>query len=255
MEGKTKLVVIEDEVKIAEMIKDYLEKEGARVYLAKDGLSGIQRVKEHSPHLVILDLMLPDLGGLEVCRRLRQDQDVPIIILTAKSQETDRVVGLEVGADDYITKPFSLAELAARVRAVLRRTNAQGQKSPSKAPEKTLVRGPFRLDLENHQLKKEEQEIILTPTEFNLMFLMARSPGRVFSRLQLLEACLGEAYSGYERSIDTHISNLRKKIEQDPAHPRHIVTVFGLGYKFNLPGEAPGQSGQSGQSDQSVQDL
>ena len=252
MEGKTKLVVIEDEVKIAEMIKDYLEKEGARVYLAKDGLSGIQRVKEHSPHLVILDLMLPDLGGLEVCRRLRQDQDVPIIILTAKSQETDRVVGLEVGADDYITKPFSLAELAARVRAVLRRTNAQGQKSPSKAPEKTLVRGPFRLDLENHQLKKEEQEIILTPTEFNLMFLMARSPGRVFSRLQLLEACLGEAYSGYERSIDTHISNLRKKIEQDPAHPRHIVTVFGLGYKFNLPGEAPGQSGQSGQS---VQDL
>jgi len=247
LEGKTKLVVIEDEVKIAEMIKDYLEKEGARVYLAKDGLSGIQRVKEHSPHLVILDLMLPDLGGLEVCRRLRQDQDVPIIMLTAKSQETDRVVGLEVGADDYITKPFSLAELAARVRAVLRRTNAQGQESSSKAPEKTLVQGPFRLDLENHQLKKEEQEIILTPTEFTLLALLARSPGRVFSRLQLLEACLGEAYSGYERSIDTHISNLRKKIEQDPAHPRYIVTVFGLGYKFNLPGEGPGQSAQSGQ--------
>ncbi len=228
-----KLVVIEDEVKIAQMIKDYLEKEGASVYLARDGTSGLQQVRERDPHLVILDLMLPDMSGLEICRRLRQQSDVPIIMLTAKSQETDRVVGLEMGADDYITKPFSLAELAARVRAVLRRTRAP--ESPQKNAEKILTRGPFALDIENHQLMKGQQEISLTPTEFSILAFMARSPGRVFSRLQLLEACLGEAYSGYERSIDTHIRNLRKKIEADPAHPEHIITVFGLGYKFHLP--------------------
>ena len=237
MGGKIKLVVIEDEIKIAQMIKEYLENEGASVYLARDGASGLQQVKEKAPHLVILDLMLPDMNGLDVCRRLRQESDIPIIMLTAKSQETDRVVGLEVGADDYVTKPFSLAELAARVRAVLRRT--QNQEARQKDQEKILVRGPFQLDIENHQLKKGQQEIILTPTEFSILALMARSPGRVFSRLQLLEACLGEAYSGYERSIDTHISNLRKKIEVNPASPEYIITVFGLGYKFHIPESGP----------------
>jgi len=230
---KMKLVVIEDEVKIARMIKDYLEKEGASVSLARDGASGLQQAREEAPHLVILDLMLPDINGLEICRRLRQQSDVPIIMLTAKSQETDRVVGLEMGADDYITKPFSLAELAARVRAVLRRTRVP--ESRQNHGEKILTRGPFALDIENHQVKKGPQEILLTPTEFSLLAFMARSPGRVFSRLQLLEACLGEAYSGYERSIDTHIRNLRKKIETNPAHPEHIITVFGLGYKFQVP--------------------
>ena len=233
MGEKLKLVVIEDETKIAQMIKEYLEKEGAHVYLARDGSSGLQQVKEKTPHLIILDLMLPDMNGLDVCRRLRQESDIPIIMLTAKSQETDRVVGLEVGADDYITKPFSLAELAARIRAVLRR--AQVQEARQKDQEKILVRGPFQLDIESHQLKKEEKEILLTPTEFNILALMARSPGRVFSRLQLLEACLGEAFSGYERSIDTHISNLRKKIEVNSTNPEHIITVFGLGYKFHIP--------------------
>jgi len=230
---KMKLVVIEDEVKIARMIKDYLEKEGASVYLARDGASGLQLVREEDPHLVILDLMLPDINGLEVCRLLRQQSDIPIIMLTAKSQETDRIVGLEIGADDYITKPFSLAELAARVRAVLRRTRVA--ESRQNHAEKILTRGPFSLDIENHQVKKGQQEILLTPTEFSLLAFMARSPGRVFSRLQLLEVCLGEAYSGYERSIDTHIRNLRKKIETDPAHPVYIITVFGLGYKFQVP--------------------
>ncbi len=230
MTGKTRLVVIEDEVKIAQMVKDYLEKEGAKVFLARDGASGMELVKKESPHLVVLDLMLPDLNGLEICRKLRQDQDVPIIMLTAKSQETDRVVGLEMGADDYITKPFSLAELAARIRAVLRRSFVQ--ETAQKATEKVISRGPFLLDVENHLVKKGEQDIFLTPTEFNLLALLIRQPGRVFSRLQLLEACLGEAYSGYERSIDTHISNLRKKIEDNPASPVHIITVFGVGYKF-----------------------
>ncbi len=231
MTEKYKLVVIEDEVKIGQMIKDYLEKEGAEVFLAKDGTGGMKMVKEKSPHLVLLDLMLPDINGLEVFRQLRRDMDTPVIMLTAKSQEVDRVVGLELGADDYITKPFSLAELAARIRVVLRRTMLQ--QKLQRGQEKVIIRGPFHLDVENYQLKKDSWDIILTPMEFNLFALLARYPGRVFSRLQLLEACLGEAYSGYERSIDTHISNLRKKIENDPGHPFYITTVFGLGYKYS----------------------
>ncbi len=231
MTSNLTLVLIEDEIKIAQMVKDYLEKEGASVFIAGNGERGIELVREKSPDLVILDLMLPDISGLEVCRRLRQEKNIPIIMLTAKSQETERVVGLEVGADDYITKPFSLAELTARVRAVLRRSYVS--KTEAMAIEKLITRGPLHLNIENHQVSKGGQEIILTPTEFNILALLARCPGRVFSRLQLLEACLGDAYSGYERSIDTHISNLRKKIESDPANPTFILTVFGLGYKFS----------------------
>ena len=228
---KLTLVLIEDEIKIARMVKDYLEKEGANVYIAGTGEKGIELAREKSPDLVILDLMLPDISGLEVCRRLRQEKNIPIIMLTAKSQETERIVGLEMGADDYITKPFSLAELTARVRAVLRR--AWLPINEEKAKEKNITRGPLHLNIENHQVSKDGEEIILTPTEFNILALLARHPGRVFSRLQLLEACLGDAYSGYERSIDTHISNMRKKIEPDPANPTFILTVFGLGYKFS----------------------
>ncbi len=230
MTVKHKLVIIEDEMKIAQMLKEYLENEGAEVFLAGDGAGGVKLVEEKSPDLVILDLMLPDINGLEICRQLRVNKNIPIIILTAKSRETDRIVGLEMGADDYVTKPFSLAELAARVRAVLRRSVLQGNRSETH--EKLIVRGRFYLDIENHHIKKGEKELFLTPTEFNILALMARYPGRVFSRLQLLENCLGEAYSGYERSIDTHISNLRKKVENDPANPNHIITVFGIGYKF-----------------------
>lgn len=228
-----KIVVIEDEDKIARMIKDYLEKEGMTVFLARDGTGGIELIKRYSPDLLILDLMLPDLDGLEICRRLRQEENIPIIMLTARAQETDRVVGLEMGADDYIVKPFSLAELAARIRAVMRRTGEQ-QKAEGKNKEeaKILTRGELHIDVENRSVKKGDREIELTPTEFKILSLMARHPGRVFSRLQLLEACLGEAYSGYERSIDTHISNLRKKIENDVSNPSYIVTVFGFGYKF-----------------------
>jgi DNA-binding response OmpR family regulator len=228
---KLTLVLIEDEIKIARMVNDYLEKEGANVYIAGTGEKGIELVREKSPDLVILDLMLPDISGLEVCRRLRQEKNIPIIMLTAKSQETERIVGLEMGADDYITKPFSLAELTARVRAVLRRACLPKNEEMDK--EKLIIRGPLHLNIENHQVSKGGEEIILTPTEFNILALLARHPGRVFSRLQLLEACLGDAYSGYERSIDTHISNMRKKIEPDPANPTFILTVFGLGYKFS----------------------
>lgn len=231
-----KIVVIEDEAKIARMIKDYLVKEGMTIYLAADGTTGIELVRQHAPDLLILDLMLPDISGLEVCRILRQDKNIPIIMLTARSQETDRVVGLEMGADDYMVKPFSLAELAARIRAVMRRAGEQGGTPRAAAVKKNettiLQRGELEIDAENCSVKKGGREIELTPTEFKILNLMARYPGRVFSRLQLPEACLGEAYSGYERSIDTHISNLRKKIEQDAANPAYIATVFGFGYKF-----------------------
>lgn len=224
-----KLVIIEDEAKITQMIKEYLEKEGFLVAQAKDGATGLALVKTMSPHLVILDLMLPDMGGLEVCRKIRRDGNTPIIMLTAKSQETDRVVGLEMGADDYIIKPFSLAELAARIRAVLRRSVNQEE---SQREEKKIARGELTIDLEHYQVKKGKNEIELTPTEFKILALMARHPGKIFSRLQLLESCLGDAYSGYERSMDTHISNLRKKIKDNTESPM-IVTVFGVGYKFN----------------------
>lgn len=224
-----KLVIIEDEAKITQMIKEYLEKEGFLVAQAKDGATGLALVKTMSPHLVILDLMLPDMGGLEVCRKIRRDGNTPIIMLTAKSQETDRVVGLEMGADDYIIKPFSLAELAARIRAVLRRSV---NREESQREEKKIARGELTIDLEHYQVKKGKNEIELTPTEFKILALMARHPGKIFSRLQLLESCLGDAYSGYERSMDTHISNLRKKIKDNTESPM-IVTVFGVGYKFN----------------------
>ncbi len=230
-----KIAVIEDEVKIARMIKDYLEKEGMTVVWAAEGRAGLELVRQQAPDLLILDLMLPDLSGLEVCRLLRREQNIPIIMLTARSQETDRVVGLEMGADDYIVKPFSLAELAARIRAVMRRAREQAGipgATGKKSEPAILQRGELQVDGENCSVKRGGREIELTPTEFKILNLMARHPGRVFSRLQLLEACLGEAYSGYERSIDTHISNLRKKIEPDPANPIYIATVFGFGYKF-----------------------
>jgi len=175
------------------------------------------------------------MNGLDVFRLLRQGKNIPIIMLTAKSQEVDRVVGLEMGADDYITKPFSLAELTARIRAVLRRAGNH-EHHPKNFQQKAIAREGLFIDLEKYEVKKGAERISLTPTEFKILSLMAGSPGRVFSRLQLLDVALGESYSGYERSIDTHISNLRKKIEDDPSNPRFIVTVFGLGYKFN---EAP----------------
>ncbi len=229
MLNQYKLVIIEDEEKIALMTKEYLEKEGFVVFAAKDGVSGLSLVKNKSPHLVLLDLILPDMNGLEVCRRIRQVDNTPIIMLTAKSQETDRVVGLEVGADDYIVKPFSLAELAARIRAVLRRTMEQDNQQREEA---VITRGDLTIDTEKYLVKKNEVDVELTPTEYKILVLMARHPGRIFSRLQLLESCLGDAYSGYERSMDTHISNLRKKIDHSNGNPM-IVTVFGVGYKFN----------------------
>jgi len=224
------ILVIEDEKKIAHMVQGFLENEGFKVGVAHTGKEGLDLARQGYFHLVVLDLMLPDVNGLEVCRLLRRESELPVIMLTARSQEMDRVVGLEVGADDYITKPFSLAELSARIRAVLRRAGAA---SATVEENKLIVAGDISVDLEKHQVHVGEKEVFLTPTEFNILALMARHPRRVFSRLQLLENALGEVFSGYERSIDTHISNLRRKVEKDPSNPRHIATVFGLGYRFN----------------------
>jgi DNA-binding response OmpR family regulator len=197
-----RILVIDDEEAIGNVIKDYLEAQGYEVFWAEDGLSAIDMFQRINPDLIILDLMLPGKSGFDVCKELRKDSNVPVIMLTAKSDEIDRVLGLELGADDYVTKPFSLRELAARV------------------------------DVEGHQVTVSGREVALTPTEFSILLFLAERPGRVASRLQLVNASLGEAYVGYERSIDTHVSNLRKKIEDDPANPKRLQTVYGVGYKL-----------------------
>jgi DNA-binding response OmpR family regulator len=222
-----RILVIDDEEAIGNVIKDYLEAQGYEVFWAEDGLSAIDTARRVNPDLVILDLMLPGKSGFDVCKEIRQVSDVPVIMLTAKSDEIDRVLGLELGADDYVTKPFSLRELAARVRAVLRRVGKgiEDQKGVLKV-------GDITIDADGHQVTVSGNEVALTPTEFSILLFLAERPGRVASRLQLVNASLGEAYVGYERSIDTHISNLRKKIEDDPANPRRLQTVYGVGYKL-----------------------
>ncbi len=226
---KRKILIIEDEDKIARMIQQYLRQEQFIALAAADGEAGLAAARREKPDLIVLDLMLPGLSGLDVCREIRKESRVPIIMLTARAEEIDKLLGLELGADDYITKPFSLAELAARIRAVLRRSGDQEQPAAGSVQS----RGDLTLDFDGLQVYRKGQPVNLTPTEFNLLAVLFRHPGRVYSRLQLLDAALGEAYQGYERSIDTHISNLRRKIEDDPANPGYIITVYGVGYKFN----------------------
>ncbi|MGE5592725.1 MAG: response regulator [Betaproteobacteria bacterium] len=225
---KPRILVIDDEAAIGTMVKDYLEAQGYRVDWAADGLTGLDVFRRTRPDLIVLDLMLPGKSGLDVCRELRSESDVPIIMLTAKSEEVDRVVGLELGADDYVTKPFSLRELAARVRAVLRRAG----KDASDKGNAALEVGDIVVDADRHEVSVGGRVVALTPTEFAILSFLAERPGKVVSRLQLVNAALGEAYAGYERSIDTHVSNLRKKIEEDPSNPKRLVTVYGLGYKL-----------------------
>jgi DNA-binding response OmpR family regulator len=221
------ILVIEDEVKIARLVRDYLENAGYRVLVATRGDEGLALARTERPDLIVLDLMLPGLDGLELCRKVRQSSQVPIIMVTARAEEADKLIGLELGADDYITKPFSPRELVARVRAVLRR--ARG----GEAPPELLRAGDLALDVAAHAVTLSGQPVQLTPTEFALLETLMRSPGRVFSRLQLLEQALGEAYEGYERTVDAHIKNLRQKIEPDPKNPRYIITVYGVGYRLD----------------------
>jgi DNA-binding response OmpR family regulator len=223
----TEILVVDDEQKIIQITSDYLEAAGYAVLAADDGISALRIVDESQPDLIILDLGLPGMDGLDVCRELRKISDLPIIILTARGEESDKLVGLELGADDYITKPFSPKELVARVRAVLRRM----EKSTS--DEEIFRVGKVWFDVLKMRLTIDDTAIELTPTEFELLLTLARQPGRIFTRSQLLDAIHGVAFESYERAIDAHIKNIRRKIEPDPRQPKYVLTVYGVGYKFN----------------------
>lgn len=220
------ILIIEDEPELVKVLRSYLEQAGFQVLTAYRGDSGLSTWEHKRPDLVLLDLNLPGIDGLDVAREIRRKSSTPIIMLTARVEETDQLIGLELGADDYITKPFSPRVVVARVRALLRRADS--------APETPqIVRAlDLEIDLGGHTLTRDGLEIDLTPTEFNLLAAMAAQPGRAFTRLQLLEVSQGAAYEGYERTVDAHIKNLRSKLEHDPKNPRYIETVFGVGYRF-----------------------
>jgi DNA-binding response OmpR family regulator len=218
------ILVVDDEAHIVETLRLYLERDGFRVVPAYDGRSALELAEREKPDLVVLDLMLPEVSGLDVCRTIRSRSQVPIIMLTARSEEVDKLVGLELGADDYVTKPFSPREVAARVRAVLRRA------APSTSPPERLAIGDLRVDLDRHEVRCGDGLVSLTPTEFRLLATLAGQPGRVYSRAQLVEAAQGYEFEGYDRTIDTHIKNLRRKLSNGPGC--RIVTVHGLGYKL-----------------------
>ena len=220
------VLVVDDEPAIVRLVRDYLERASFDVVTAADGNEALRAYQRRRPDLVILDLTLPGLDGLDVARAMRRDGDVPIIMLTARTEETDRVAGLELGADDYVTKPFSAREIVARVRAVLRR--AQAARSHE---EIVRVGDAIVLDVQRMEVAVDGRAVTLTATEFQLLLHMARQPGRVFTRAQLLDAVRGVAVDSYERAIDAHVKNLRRKIESDPRAPRHLQTVFGVGYR------------------------
>ncbi len=225
-----KILVVDDEKKITEIIKAYLERDNFSVIVAYDGKEALESVKYYSPDLVILDLMLPEISGWEVCRILRKGSNIPIIMLTARDETTDKIVGLELGADDYIVKPFDVKELVSRVKAVLRRFEGV-----SAAVTNMIQIAELVIDIEKRKISRSGMIIELTPIEFDLLQLLAKHPGRVFSRLQLLDSIRGDDYDGYERTIDSHIKNLRKKIEPEPEKPIYIITVYGVGYKLEKP--------------------
>jgi DNA-binding response OmpR family regulator len=220
------VLVVEDERAIARVVRDYLEAGGFRVLLAADGLAGIAQVRSSHPDLVVLDLGLPDRDGLDVARDIRSFSTLPIIVLTARGDEADRIVGLELGADDYVVKPFSPKELVSRVRAVLRRTEGL-QASPE-----FIHVADLEIDIPKMRVVAGDREVELTATEFQLLVTLARHPGRVFTRGQLLEALRGVTFESYERAIDAHIKNVRRKLGIAPGAPRYIETVYGVGYRF-----------------------
>lgn len=226
------ILVVDDEPGIVQIARDYLERAGFRVITAGDGPAALRLARAEQPALLVLDLMLPGMDGLDVTRALRQDpatRKLPIIMLTARVEESDRLIGLELGADDYITKPFSPRELVARVRAVLRRSEGMG------APTGLIRIGGLSIDLERRSVRRDGAPVELTATEFDLLAVLAREPGRPFTRSQLLDLVYDVSYSGYDRTVDAHIKNLRRKLEPEPGAPRYILTVYGVGYKFADP--------------------
>lgn len=220
------ILVIDDEPKIAEICRDYLVAAGFGVITASDGPQGLAAARRERPDLIVLDLMLPGMDGLDVCRELRREGSTPVIMLTARVEESDKLVGLELGADDYLTKPFSPRELVARVRTVLRRASGHA------APAEVIRAGALTLDRARYHALLPDREVPLTPTEFEILAALAGQPGRIFSRAQLLTVARGVAFESYERAIDSHIRNLRRKIEPSEGEPRYIITVHGVGYKF-----------------------
>jgi two-component system, OmpR family, alkaline phosphatase synthesis response regulator PhoP len=224
MAGK-KVLVVDDDIKTVELVKLYLNRDGYRVITSGDGIEALKLARENHPDLIVLDLMLPGMNGLEVCRILRQESDVPIIMLTALTTDEDRLRGLELGADDYVTKPFSPRELAARVRAVLRRI--PGERGPEK-----IQHGGLVVDYIKHEAYLDGKSLELTPIEFKLLGAFVKEPGRVFSRAQIIDNALGHDFNGFDRTIDVHILKLRRKLEPDPHHPRYLKTIYGAGYKL-----------------------
>lgn len=224
MAGK-RVLIVDDDQKTVELVKLYLNRDGYRVLTAYDGIEALRQAREGHPDLIVLDLMLPGMDGLEVCRTLREESDVPIIMLTAKTTEQDKLTGLDLGADDYVTKPFSPKELAARARALLRRL--PGERGPSE-----VRNGKLTVDFARHQAFLGDRSLNLTPTEFKLLGILAKEPGRVFSRAEIIDKALGYDFEGFDRTIDVHILNLRCKLEADADHHRYIKTIYGVGYSF-----------------------
>jgi len=221
------ILIIEDERELARVVQSYLEQAGMTVHVENRGDNGLSAFQQIRPDLVLLDLNLPGMDGLDVAREIRRRSDTPVIMVTARAEEYDRLIGLELGADDYIVKPFSPREVVARVRVVLRRVGAP------QSITRQIRAGDLEIDVDAHSVRRSGILIDLTPTEFDLLLEMAGQPGRVFSRLQLLETVQGTAYEGYERTIDAHVKNLRAKIELDSRAPKYIETVFGVGYRFH----------------------
>jgi len=227
MSGVTTVLIVEDELKITRLVRDYLEQAGFAVLEAADGQAALSMARAERPDMIVLDLSLPGLDGLDVTRRLRETSSVPIIMLTARTEESDRIVGLELGADDYVTKPFSPKELVARIRAVLRRADA------TVGAAEMVRAGPVTIDIPKRQVAVgDHDDVELTATEFDVLLALARHPGRIFTRAQLLDRVHGVSFESYERSIDAHIKNIRRKIEADPRRPELVLTVYGVGYKF-----------------------
>lgn len=230
---KRRALLIEDNADIARLVKMHLRDIQCEADIAGNGEEGLQRFRDRSYQLVILDLMLPGMDGLSVCRELRAEADyVPILMLTAKSTELDRILGLEIGADDYLTKPFSIPELLARAKALFRRTEALMQRSASATQEEIISRGELVIDVIKRSVSLAGGELSLTAREFDLLVHFARQPGRVFTRIQLLDQVWGYSHEGYEHTVNSHINRLRAKIEANPAKPRYVLTVWGVGYKF-----------------------
>ncbi len=222
------VLIVEDNTHTVELVRLYLSRDGHKVLAAADGIEGLRLAREAQPDIVVLDLMLPGLDGMEICRVLRQESEVPIVMLTARVEEEDRLAGLDLGADDYVTKPFSPRELAARVRAVLRRTAREAlDEEPAE-----LSYGDVTVNMRQQTACIGSEALRLTPTEFRLLALMVREPGRVFTREHIIDRVFGYDFDGFDRTVDAHVSNLRRKLEADPEGPSYVHTIYGVGYRF-----------------------